>query len=60
MKFSTSYHINDMQEVTDHELNRELSPDEIEYVKKHVGDYIPWFDAISLTINKMIYNRKDV
>lgn len=49
----------DIQEVADQELDRQLSPEEIEYVEKHVGDYIPWFDAISLTINEMLYRRKE-
>ena len=44
----------DIQEVASQELDRELSPEEIELVQNLVGDYIPWYDAISLAINEML------
>ena len=50
--------VEDIQEVADQEFNRELSPEEIKYVEDHVGDYIPWFDAITLAINEMLAKKQ--
>lgn len=51
--------VDDIQEVADQKLERELSPEEVKYVEDHVGDYIQWFDAISFAIDEMLYRRKD-
>ena len=50
--------IEDIQEVADQELDRELSPEEIKLVQDRVGDYISWYDAISLAIDELIVNNK--
>jgi hypothetical protein len=50
--------IEDIQEVADQELGRELSPEEIKLVQNRVGDYISWYDAISLAIDELIVNNK--
>ena len=52
--------ISDIQEVADQELDRELSPEEIELVQNRVGDYIPWYDAISLAINEMLAKKQQL
>ena len=52
--------VEDIQEVAEQELDRELSPEEIKYVEGKVGDYIPWFDAISLAINEMLAKKQQL
>jgi len=41
--------IADLQDVAEDELNRKLTEDELKRVADKVGDYISWYDAISLT-----------
>ncbi|MFA6026915.1 MAG: hypothetical protein WC727_10810 [Ignavibacteriaceae bacterium] len=41
--------IADLQDVAEDELNRKLTKDELKRVVDKVGDYISWYDAISLT-----------
>ncbi len=51
--------VKDIQEVADQELDRELSPEEIELVQNRVGDYISWYDAILATIDEgIVRNNK--
>jgi len=50
--------ITDLQNVAERELDRELSPEEIKLVQDRVGDYISWYDAISLAIDEMIVRNK--
>jgi hypothetical protein len=51
--------VDDIQEVAEEKLDRELTPEEIKYVEDHVGDYISWYDAISYTIDELLYRRRD-
>ena len=46
--------VKDIQEVASQELDRKLSPEELEVVEDLVGKYIPWYDSISLAIHEMI------
>jgi len=39
----------DIQDVAEDELNRKLTEDELKKVVDKVGDYISWYDVISLT-----------
>lgn len=41
--------VGDIQDVAEDKLNRKLSEDELKRVVDKVGDYISWYDAISLT-----------
>ena len=52
-----SISVDDIQEVSDQILDRELTPDEVKLVEDRVGDYISWFDAIELAINELIVNK---
>ncbi len=49
--------IEDIQEVADQELDRELTPEEIKLVQDRVGDYISWYDAIALAIDEMVVRQ---
>jgi hypothetical protein len=52
-----SLNIEDIQNVAEQELDRELTPKEVKLVAEKVGDYIPWYSAISLAINEKIIRR---
>jgi hypothetical protein len=52
-----SINVEDLQTVAEQELDRELTDDEIEIVEKRLGDYIGWYEAISLTLNDVIKNN---
>jgi len=43
----------DLQEVAGDELNRKLTEDELKRVVDKVGNYISWYDAISLTFSDL-------
>lgn len=45
--------IADLQDVAEDELNRKLTEDELKRVVDRVGDYISWYDAISLTFSDL-------
>lgn len=49
-----SLNIEDVQNVANQELERNLTPDEIESVKDAVAEKINWYDAIAHAINKKI------
>ena len=49
-----SLNIEDIQEVAQQVLDRDLTKKEIALVEKSIGDYINWFDAIELAIGKHI------
>ena len=41
-----SINVEDLQTVTQEELGRELSPDEVLIIEQRVGDFIDWYGAI--------------
>lgn len=49
-----SLNLDDVQNVAHQELERSLSPDEIELVKNAVADKIKWYDVIAEAINENI------
>lgn len=49
-----SINIRDIQNVADEVLERRLTRKELILVKRSVGDYIDWFQAIDNAINKHI------
>jgi hypothetical protein len=49
-----SINVEDLQNVANDELSRDLNADEIKMVADRLGDYIPWYDAIVSTINDLI------
>lgn len=46
--------IDDLQRVANEVLARELSDEEITAVRKSVGDYINWFQAVENAINNCV------
>ncbi|MCP4345149.1 MAG: hypothetical protein GY795_06435 [Desulfobacterales bacterium] len=53
-KIIYSINIEDIQNVANETLNRDLNENEIKSVENKLGDYIDWFGAISDTINDVI------
>lgn len=49
-----SINVEDIQNVANEELGRELTDDELKTIEDKVGDYIDWFGAISDAINEVI------
>jgi hypothetical protein len=56
MKNNIVYSINieDVQNVAEQELDRELTPEEVKLIASRVGDYISWYDVIALAIDEKI------
>ncbi|MCQ3938955.1 MAG: hypothetical protein DPW18_18200 [Chloroflexi bacterium] len=46
--------VSDVQEVAGREIGRELSREEIELILDRIGENIPWYDAISASIDEII------
>lgn len=55
-----SLDIGDIQEVSNQELGRELSPDEIEKVIEPIAEKIEWYDAIADAIAENITSEEDL
>ena len=51
-KIIYSINIEDVQNVANEKLNRDLNEDELKLVEDKLGDYIDWFGAISDTISE--------
>lgn len=56
-KIVYSLNIEDVQNVAEEELGRELTEKELKIVEDKVGDYIDWYSAIDMTIQNEILNR---
>jgi hypothetical protein len=48
-----SINVDDLQNVADQELDRELTDKEIEFVENRLGDYIDRYEAIASAINEL-------
>ena len=48
-----SINVDDIQNVADQELYRELTDKEIEFVENRLGDYIDWYGAIASAIGDL-------
>ena len=44
----------DVQTVAKQEIERELTPEEIEKIKDSIAEKIPWYDSISDTITEVL------
>jgi len=55
-----SLNVEDLQTVANEEISRELTEDEIRIVEENVGDYIAWYQAISLAITDMLHEHEQV
>ena len=53
-----SINIQDIRDVAEQELEKELTDEELKVVVSKIGDYIDWYGAIELTINDTILNKK--
>ena len=53
-KIIYSINIEDLQNVAEHELERELTDEEIRNVEKRLGEYIDWYGAIASTLSEVI------
>jgi hypothetical protein len=51
-KIIYSLNIEDIQTVALQEIERNLSPEEIEKIKNSIADKINWYDAIANSINE--------
>jgi len=51
--------VKDVQDVADQELERELTPEEIELIRNRIAEKIPWYDAIAEAIDEMIVRDKN-
>ena len=58
-KFIYQLTIEDIQEVANQELERELSLEEIELIRDRIAEKIPWYDAIAEAIDEMIVRDKN-
>lgn len=45
--------VNDIQEIAQQDLNRELNDEELKKVIDKMGDYINWADGISYAIDEL-------
>jgi len=48
-----SLDVEDIQNVAEQELARELTDKEIELIEKRLGDYVDWYGAIASAINEL-------
>ena len=46
-----SINVEDIQNVADQELDKELTDKEIEFIENRLGDYLDWYGAIASAIN---------
>ncbi len=53
-----SLNVEDLQTVANDEISRDLTEEEIKIVEENVGDYITWYQAISLAITDMLDKRE--
>ena len=49
-----SINIEDVLNVAEQELERELTDEEIKNVEKRLGEYIDWYGAIASTLSEVI------
>ena len=53
-KIIYSINIEDVQNVADEELVRELTEEELKIVENKLGDYIDWYGSIATAIDDII------
>ena len=53
-KIIYSINVEDVQNVSDKELARELTEDELKIVENKLGDYIDWYSSIATAIGDII------
>lgn len=53
-----SINIEDVQTVAEEKLGRKLNRKELKIVEDKIGDYIDWYEAITLALNEAINIQK--
>ncbi|MCK4542753.1 MAG: hypothetical protein KAU17_11020 [Spirochaetales bacterium] len=53
-KIIYSINIEDLQNVADQELARELTEDELKILENKLGDYIDWYGSIATALDDII------
>jgi hypothetical protein len=48
-----SINVEDLQNVADQELDRELTDKELEFIENRLGDYVDWYGAIASAIGEL-------
>jgi hypothetical protein len=48
-----SIDVEDLQNVADQEIDRELTGKEIEFIENRLGDYVDWYGAIASAIGDL-------
>lgn len=57
-KIIYSINIEDVQNVAEQELERELGEKELEIIENKIGDYIDWYEAINMALIDNIVTRR--
>ncbi len=57
-KIIYSINIEDIQNVAEQELERELGEKELEIIENKIGDYIDWYEAINMALIDNIVTRR--
>lgn len=52
-KIVYSINVEDIQNVAEEQLGRELTEKEVNFVEDKLGDYIDWYDSISFALNDL-------
>lgn len=55
-----SINIEDVQTVAEEELDRKLNRKELKIVEDKIGDYIDWYEAITLALNEAVNLQKNL
>lgn len=61
-KIIYSINIEDVQNVAEQELGRELNKKELKIIESKIGDYIDWYESINMVIanNLKTKNRRTI
>lgn len=57
-KIIYSINIEDVQNVAEQKLERELTEKELKIIENKIGDYIDWYEAINIAITNNIATRR--
>ncbi len=52
-KIIYSINIEDVQNVAEEQLGRELTEKEVNFVEDRLGDYVDWYDSICFVLNDL-------
>jgi len=52
-KIVYSMNVEDVQNVAEEQLGRELTEKEVNFVEDRLGDYVDWYDSICFVLNDL-------